>query len=157
MTPGLKPAAHGLKRYDSLRDGEMAEDPNGPYVLLSDVLPLLSPPRAGMTEAAISVLAERQRQIEKEGWTPAHDDEFKSAPLAVAAACYALDAACHSDVHVSWKARFNEAARSLWPFDSEWWKPKSQRENLVRAGALILAEIERLDRAAAPQPPEKQP
>jgi hypothetical protein len=29
-----------------------------------------------------------------------------------------------------------------------WWKPKLRRENLVRAGALIIAEIERLDRAS---------
>lgn len=33
-----------------------------------------------------------------------------------------------------------------WPWPSKWWKPKSQRRDLVRAGALILAEIERLDR-----------
>jgi hypothetical protein len=30
----------------------------------------------------------------------------------------------------------------------EWWKPTNRRRDLVKAGALILAEIERLDRAA---------
>ena len=35
---------------------------------------------------------------------------------------------------------------TLWPWAAEWWKPKDCRRNLVRAGALILAEIERLDR-----------
>ncbi|NPW56957.1 hypothetical protein HPR97_34090, partial [Pseudomonas aeruginosa] len=39
----------------------------------------------------------------------------------------------------------------FWPWDEEWWKPKSARENLVRAGALVLAEIERLDRSATEQ------
>ena len=36
---------------------------------------------------------------------------------------------------------------SYWPWTAEWWKPRTKRENLVRAGALILAEVERLDRA----------
>ena len=31
-------------------------------------------------------------------------------------------------------------------WDSEWWKPKDRRRDLIRAGALIVAEIERLDR-----------
>lgn len=37
--------------------------------------------------------------------------------------------------------------RVLWPWDREWWKPKDRRRNLVRAAALLIAEIERLDRA----------
>lgn len=35
-----------------------------------------------------------------------------------------------------------------WPWHRVWWKPSTRRRNLVKAGALILAEIERLDRAA---------
>lgn len=35
-----------------------------------------------------------------------------------------------------------------WPWDASWWKPNARRRNLVKAGALILAEIERIDRAA---------
>lgn len=31
----------------------------------------------------------------------------------------------------------------------DWWKPKDRRRNLVKAGALIVAEIERLDRLAS--------
>lgn len=37
-----------------------------------------------------------------------------------------------------------------WPWALEWWKPKDNRRNLIRAAALVIAEIERLDRAAAP-------
>ena len=37
-----------------------------------------------------------------------------------------------------------------WPWAPEWWKPSSYRRNLIKAGALIIAEIERLDRAAPP-------
>jgi hypothetical protein len=36
-----------------------------------------------------------------------------------------------------------------WPWEDKWWKPKDRRRDLVRAGALIVAEIERLDRLAA--------
>jgi hypothetical protein len=40
---------------------------------------------------------------------------------------------------------------AVWPFDGSWLKPKSAREDLVRAGALIAAEIDRLDRVAVHQ------
>ena len=88
-----------------------------------------------LTQAARDVLAERQRQIEVEGWTPEHDDEHSGGGLAVAAACYAT-------------AYEGDPVPSLWPWEDSWWKPKDRRSNRVRACALILAEIERLDRAA---------
>ena len=35
----------------------------------------------------------------------------------------------------------------FWPFTLAWWKPvQDNRRNLIKAGALILAELERLDR-----------
>ena len=37
----------------------------------------------------------------------------------------------------------------LWPWDAEWFKPSSSRRDLVKAAALLLAEIERDDRAAS--------
>jgi hypothetical protein len=36
-----------------------------------------------------------------------------------------------------------------WPWLSKWWKPKDRRRDLVRAAALVIAEIERLDRASS--------
>jgi len=94
------------------------------------------------TAATRDVLAERQRQISAEGWTPEHDDEHIPGTLSQAAGCY-----------VEWNAWEAEYQRDgaipvNWPWAAEWWKPKDERRNLVRAGALILAEIERLDRAA---------
>lgn len=93
-----------------------------------------------LAEAAKDVLAERQRQISTEGWTPEHDDTHINGEMAQAAACYTLNAA-------GWKT---EALRGCWPmaWASAWFKPTDQRRDLVKAGALILAEIERLDRAA---------
>lgn len=89
------------------------------------------------TEATVDVLAERQRQKEVEGWTPEHDDEHNNGQLAVAAACYAVENS----------QRLAAKPPLSWPWDAHWWKPKGNRRNLIKAGALILAEIERLDRA----------
>ncbi|WP_173768955.1 hypothetical protein [Pseudazoarcus pumilus] len=91
------------------------------------------------TAAARDVLAERQRQIEAEGWTPEHDDEHSSGEMAAAAGCYAFHAALGG---------WPDLSPYLWPWDKAWWKPTTPRRTLVKAGALILAEIERLDRAA---------
>ena len=94
--------------------------------------------RIEITQAAFDVLVERRRQVEAEGWTPEHDDQHDTGQLARAAACYAL---------VS--GGMNPKAKTVsmaWPWHPSWWKPADRRRNLVKAGALILAEIERLDR-----------
>lgn len=97
---------------------------------------------ANTSTALLDVAAERRRQIEVEGWTPEHDDEHKAGGMRVAAACYAI-----------WglPSRIaSELVSKLWPWtgwSQQWFKPKDTRHNLIRAGALILAEIERLDRA----------
>jgi hypothetical protein len=94
-----------------------------------------------LSDAARDVLAERQRQVGGEGWTPEHDDEHDRYELARAAAAYSLIAASDNGV-----LGF-ESARRAWPWESAGFKPKDRRSNLVRAGALAIAEIERLDRA----------
>lgn len=82
---------------------------------------------------------ERWRQISVEGWTPQHDDEHGDGQLASAAACYALgEPDVGEDFH----------RVTLWPWDAWWWKPTDRVRDLVKAGALIAAEIERLQRAA---------
>lgn len=98
-------------------------------------------PTAGdaQTAAARDVLAERERQIHSEGWTPEHDDKYEMGELSSAAGCYAMFTLAFPPGDPA----------SFWPWPSEWWKPSEERRrNLVKAGALILAEIERLDRAA---------
>lgn len=91
-----------------------------------------------VTAAAAAVLAERNRQVTAEGWTPGHDDEYEHGELADAAGCYALSSELFDCA--------GEPPRP-WPWPDEWWKPTNRRRDLVKAGALILAEIERLDRA----------
>ncbi|HBR7682233.1 TPA: ead/Ea22-like family protein [Klebsiella pneumoniae] len=92
-----------------------------------------------VTAAAADVLAERKRQVTAEGWTPGHDDEYEHGELADAAGCYALSSELFDCA--------GEPPRP-WPWPDEWWKPTNRRRDLVKAGALILAEIERLDRTA---------
>lgn len=98
--------------------------------------------------AAGDVLAERNRHVQ-EGWTPQHDDEHSDGALARAAACYAVGIK-----HLEMRRENTPYNTDVWPFDSEWWKPKDTRRNLVKAAALLIAEIERIDRAAA-RPNEK--
>lgn len=87
------------------------------------------------------IAAERRRQVEVEGWSPEHDDEHPNGEMAMAAVCYALSSA---DSIIS----PNTALGALWPWAREWWKPTKPRRDLVKSAALIVAEIERLDRAA---------
>lgn len=86
--------------------------------------------------------AERRRQIASERWSSQHDDSHKQGELARAAACYATP-------------KENRPMRSprsripaLWPWLGLWWKPMpdDRIRELVKAGALIAAEIDRLQR-----------
>lgn len=93
--------------------------------------------------AVADLVRERRRQVDHEGFDAVHDAAHANGELAIAAACYLLDSLGNQFSNLS------RLARGLWPFDAPWWKPRSRRENLVRAGALVIAEIERLDREAA--------
>lgn len=91
------------------------------------------------------IAAERQRQIIAEGWSFEHDDQHSEFELSRAAVAYARHAANnHAFPHY-----VIVAAPDAWPWEYAWWKPKDPRRDLVRAAALIVADIERLDRAAA--------
>lgn len=93
--------------------------------------------RSGVTALA-DIAKERQRQRGVEGWSSAHDDAHDAGEMASAAACYALSAT---------GLRGDDGAMlRFWPWDDHWWKPSNRRRDLIKAGALIVAEIERLDR-----------
>lgn len=87
------------------------------------------------------IAAERERQMSAEGWTPEHDSEHGRGEMAIAAACYAVECA---DALVLYPDDNPEG--SGWPWGELWWKPKDHIRNLVRAGALIAAEIDRIQR-----------
>lgn len=102
------------------------------------------------------IQAERQRQIEKEGWTPKHDDEHADGSLLFAAICYALPKNRRGRKIVREEAPSEYTMQKefivprLWPesWSATWWKPSEDTmRNLEKAGALIAAEIDRLARA----------
>lgn len=91
---------------------------------------------------ANKIAEERGRQVVAEGWTVEHDDDHCAGELSAAADCYLLAA----------KRRFEGLKVSTtpptsWPWSIEWWKPSPDPvRNLVKAGALIAAEIDREER-----------
>lgn len=98
----------------------------------------------------LDIAKERERQMSAEGWTHAHDDSHDCGELAYAAACYAIgqtsvggnvEGPCGVDGRIS-----ATMSIKLWPWLTTRWKPKRTRENLIRAAALLVAEIERIDR-----------
>ncbi|HGJ9348913.1 TPA: hypothetical protein ACJYBV_006128 [Pseudomonas aeruginosa] len=112
---------------------------------------VLTQAQHSMPKAWLDVQAERRRQVEAEGWTPEHDDEHDSGEIACAAACYALPPAHPARIEGA-LGRYGRDP-NIWPWTRDWWKPapNDRRRELIKAGALVLAEIERLDRAAATQ------
>lgn len=87
------------------------------------------------------IAAERKRQIDEEGWTPEHDNAHGAHEMAAAARCYALCSYPH------YTRIMGGATPGEWPWPREWWKPSADPiRNLVKAGALIAAEIDRLQR-----------
>ncbi|RIX74445.1 hypothetical protein [Acidovorax cavernicola] len=99
------------------------------------------------SDAAHDVLAERQRQISAEGWTPEHDDGHVNDEIAAMACFYAMPPGARewSAEDTGYGDTFGEA------IIPEGWAAKEgdRRRELVKAGALILAEIERIDRSDA--------
>ncbi len=117
-------AAAELERMDKLIEDIQAREKSSDY-------------RTAVGE----IISERLRQMTAEGFGIAHDDQHTAGELARAAACYAISA--HN------KAAGHPNVVRSWPWEPEWWKPTTPRRDLVKAAALILAEIERIDRLEA--------
>lgn len=83
---------------------------------------------------------ERRRQTTDEGWSIEHDDEHVYGELYAAGLHYLVHG---MSTLVGADAR---PAEPPWPFGPEWWKPQTPIRDLVRAGALFLAEVDRLTR-----------
>ena len=89
------------------------------------------------------IAEERQRQIEVEGWTAEHDSQHKNGELANAAVCYAMTPDLENLMCNTWDNNF---IIEVFPFEMSWLKrtPNNRVRDLVKAGALIAAEIDRL-------------
>jgi hypothetical protein len=99
------------------------------------------------------IAQERIRHISEEGWTPAHDDSHSHEEMALAAATYAVPEYVRQTTLAKTFSYMEpkRILRYLWPWDMKWWKPTphNRERELVKAGALIAAEIDRLQRDAA--------
>lgn len=101
----------------------------------------------GSSDGVDLIAAERQRQIAVEGWTPEHDDRHDTGEIGTAAMSYVLYAGFQSRGQALEGAVM--AVSRSWPWQTAWWKPSDDPiRNLVKAGALIAAEIDRLQRKA---------
>lgn len=108
------------------------------------------------------IAAERRRQVEAEGWTPEHDDGHEHGELAWAAVCYAAPEPVRGPVWRPCNCRSAGECNHIrgiktwgdpWPWSAEWDKRPQANEPLPariraleKAGALIAAEIDRLQR-----------
>lgn len=87
------------------------------------------------------IAIERNRQKQELGYNKSQDDSYTRNELRRAAACYCMP------------IKYSEGSLPFgWPWQADYWKPKTDRRNLIRAAALIVAEIERLDRQSDTQP-----
>ena len=111
-----------------------------------------------MGKAFEDIAAERRRQIEVEGYTPEHDDQHRTEDLGEAAHCY-RSSALGTPVETKRLPLYDDAGEVVgwrdvpgnWPWEAAAWKPKTPRQDLVRAGALCLAEQEWWERDGQPQ------
>ena len=131
-----------LARFDT-EDCEIVMVSVKPITALAELL--LAQEETADPLAAIA--GERRRQVEAEGWTPEHDDSHANGEMAVAAGFYALINGWPYDRPGALGGTSLRGCPSYWPWDAEWWKPSTARRNLEKAGALTLAEMERIERA----------
>lgn len=95
--------------------------------------------RVPLPASILAIAAERRRQIEAEGWDASHDDAHNIGELAQAGACYAM-------MPLRRELDRSVNPRGDWPWSREYWKPQDNRRDLVRSGALIVAELDKMDR-----------
>lgn len=95
-----------------------------------------------------AIAAERERQLTAEGFSRESDQEYLRGELAKAATAYvqlaAMDLEAGTRDHIAW-----HGPAAVWPWAPEWWRPVDARRDLVRAGALIAAQIDLIDSAKA--------
>jgi hypothetical protein len=99
---------------------------------------------------AIQILLERERQMSEEGFTPEHDAQHAPGDMACAAVSYAFEAVGCMGRWANFPRTPGGTGPAQWPWLRSWWKPSDDPvRNLVKAGALIAAEIDRLRKLRA--------
>ena len=139
--------------------GNPTDGPEIPFkAATADRLPRNALDRAPLSVGADAIANERCRQIRAEGWTEQHDDGHTTGDLVDAALCYAAVAAAEvrGSSAKEWPVELFDGFHDSiveWPFDDDDYKPSNDPiKNLIKAGALIAAEIDRLHRATVKAP-----
>lgn len=124
-------------------DGECESQYHGRCEPVAPSSDIAKPPLTG----AELIAQERERQMSVEGWDARHDTGHLKAELTQAAICYAADVAAKYETP-KWRDELRSLAIHFWPWDKQWWKPTPDDaiRQLTKAGALIAAEIDRLQR-----------
>lgn len=99
----------------------------------------------------LDVMKERSRQVHIEGFTAATDDEHDPGTLAAASSAYGLYVADTLSPQSQGDGGFDIGPPDSWPFDLSWWKPSDPRTAMIKSIALMVAEVEALDRAQQQQ------
>lgn len=104
-----------------------------------------------MISGTVLIMQERERQKSAEGYSAEHDDEHGDRSLAIAAACYAIHGLV--DIRVVKIVQTSEKYPYFVGYDAWPWGPVADKRGrqtrlraLIKAGALIAAEIDRLQR-----------
>ena len=138
--------AHAVLRKDdpaSVEDSEEVAMLRGEIGRLSNMINSHMEGVSGATKAGLDALGERARQRRMEGYDDAHDDAHDDFDLTSAAIAYLNSARLRGTTGHG----YTDTPPPDWPWDANDWKPKSVRQQLVVAAALIIAEIEKIDRS----------
>lgn len=133
-------------------DEDQLQDLIGNAMVLGELYERKKWQEAGHSPNALSsalkdVVSERNRQRNEEYYSDANDDTYVENELVRASASYVNHVVGRSWLYPSKPSAYtSELVPDLWPWSEQAWKPKSPRQDLVRATALLVADIERLDR-----------
>jgi hypothetical protein len=129
-TPGAF-VQHGSVLSSAWREASLSLD-----AAIASVAPDTATP--GEADGAALIAAERQRQIDAEGYTPEHDADHKMSQFVATAVSYLGGG--WSNIGQAWPIK-----RATGRVGDGYY----QRRDLVKAGALIAAAIDRLDQIEA--------
>lgn len=106
------------------------------------------PSRLEGGSGARRITIERLRQIYEEGFDAQHDLRHLPGTFVNAAGAYAMAAACQLLRRPG--SPLPSTIPHMWPWEASWWKPSPDpSRNLVKAGALIAAEIDHIESTRA--------
>lgn len=125
----MKPVEEAIRRHIKWPSEEFTDIYNKTYEAIGNAIAQRTPGEPKEKSGVELIADERRRQIEQEGWTSQHDDQWDNFQLLSAAITYL----CVSN---------GDHIKRWWPWRMNWFKPSHNRIiNMKKAGALIAAEI----------------